>query len=438
MNRSRVLGVSCSLGLVLGCFGLLFFTGCPAREAPQQQTAPSRPRVAVKLKVAVAGDAQLQKTIDRLRGEWTEFSGGEIETFDCQIEILADATANADLVIFPSRHLGELCEAGALRPVRKNILESEALRFNDFLPLVRREEIVYGRKVMALPIGCPAPLRLATAGEAEDPSILFPAGDDTQLALAYLAWSAPHVVHRGRVAALFDLASMRPRLTEPSFERALERFAQAAQAEGDQPRSRLVWPQRSSELEESGQNLTVALLPGAEESFNALSGEWESLAGQSRTATLVGSSGMLVGVAAGTRNAAGAFRYAAWLVGPSNAKEISTASDRVANCRGSFARSADPWFGGIERDLSKQFAMIGAEALRSERFLMTPRLLGVDDYLQALDAAVRGRLDGSLDTPDALGQAAEAWDELTESHGRDAQLRAYRRSLGIEEYVASP
>lgn len=408
--------------------------GCdPAKKKTEESgngDEPALPRASVTLRVAVVSDDALARAIDRLAGEWGTLTDGQIETVPVAAETdLVAAAAEADLIVFPSRAIGELAESNAIRPIRGNVLKSETLRFEDFLPLVRDHEVVYGRQVLALPIGCPTPLLLVPA-DGEGGSFALP-DDDVQLALAYLAWAAPHAVHRSRVATLFDADDFSPRLAAPPFVRALESFVETA---GAGPGS-VVWPQRDRKLER-GVRFAVEQLPSADEAYNALADVWETSAEGDRHATLVASRGRLIAVTAATRNAATAFRYAGWLVSPENARELSGASDNVANCRGSFARAGDAWFGSADRELSRAFSAVTADALRTDRYLMAPRLPGSEEYLKALGARVRAALGGAPVTETLSGAAAD-WEAISVSRGRDQQGAAYARSLNAERLRAA-
>ena len=401
--------------------------GCPStqekKESAEKGDASALPRASVTLRVAVVSDESLGRAIDRLRGEWREQTDGEIETFDVAKDAdLAAAAKEADLIVFPSRAIGELCEAKAILPMRPSVLKWPDLRFEDFLPLVRDHEVVYAQQVMALPIGCPTPLLMVGS---EPKGIAMPA-DDVDLALAYLAWAAPYAEHRSRVSTLLDSDTFRPRLAEPPFVRALELLAAAA---GDGPAC-VTWPQRESP---PPTGTAPQALPGSQSVYNPISGEWEPLTAADQRATLVASSGRLIGVSGTSRNAATAFRFAAWLVSPENSRLVSTASDNVANCRGSFARSPDAWRAADDRDLGRQFAEVHAAALRLPRFLLAPRLPGAEEYLKVLGKRVREALAGRPPA-EALEQAADEWEAIHHSRGWDAQRAAYARSINASGF----
>lgn len=419
---------------------LLVTTGCPAPTAPTAPSTNSPKRVEVTLRIVLVNDASekgvdeaeedapLLRAIERLRGEWNERTGGGIEVTTVAGTDLKAVCDENDLVIFPSRWLGQLCETGQIRPMRRSTLASEALRLDDLLPLVRDVEIRYGNQVMALPFGCPTPLVLQPAGEGNS-RIAVPT-DDRRLALAYLAWAAPHVAHRSQLALLFDAETFAPRLATPPFIRALERFAEAVTVENTAT-GRIVWPERSKK--DNG-DWKITSPPGATESFNPIARIWEPLGTAPAKATLIASSGRLLAVTTASRNATTAFRYAAWLASAENARQISTAGNGVAICRGSFARSTDDWLGTGDREQAKQFAAATAKALRRTRWLIAPRLPGADDYLQTLGEQVRHHLQGEATTEKALSTATEAWKAISNEHGRKEQHRAYLRSINASDY----
>ena len=377
------------------------------------------------MRIAVVSDESLGGAINRLRGEWHEQTDGEIETIDVANDAdLVAAAKDADLVVFPSRAIGALSEAKAILPVRPSVLKSAELRFEDFLPLVRDNEVVYAQQVMALPIGCPTPLLLVATNAA--PANLALPEDDVQLALAYLAWAAPYAEHRSRVSTLFDSDTFKPRLVEPPFVRALESLVAAS---GDGPGA-ITWPERETpQVPETAPQL----VPGSQSVFNPISSDWEPLEAAAQRATLVASSGRLIAVSAESRNAATAFRFAAWLVGSENSRLVSTASDNVANCRGSLARSPDAWRATDDRELGRQFAEVQAAALRTPRFLLAPRLPGSEEYLEVLGKHVREALDGRPPAP-ALQQAADDWEAIHHARGWDEQKAAYARSINAASF----
>src|SRR3954447_18734866 len=132
----------------------LLITGCPRRQDAKAPALDKTPRASVALRVLVVNEPAVADAINRLRGEWTERSGGQLSATAGQWkEVAAAKNVDADVVIFPSRYLGELCTRGWLQPVRASVLDGDEFNGRDVFPLLRRELMRWGGEVMALPLG---------------------------------------------------------------------------------------------------------------------------------------------------------------------------------------------------------------------------------------------------------------------------------------------
>lgn len=408
-------------------------SGCPESKppaAPPQTTAPA----SVTLRIGVVNDEPLATAIGRLSGEWSERSGGDYELVAITTVSEVEAIESCDVVIFASGDLGELCEADRLRPVRSSVLESEEVAFSDFFPLVRDVEIVYGGVTMALPIGCPCPLvyRADNVPEMYFDRVDIGAADDVGIATTFLAVAAARAVHASQSATLWDSDSFKPRLAEPPFVDALASIVQLSGLSAES----VVLPNREAT---SGGSGVVKPMPTAEVIYNPLGGNWEK--GPDRPTTLLASSGRLVGVTSASRNAASAFRFVGWLVSPAVGRQLMTSSRAVTNCRGSLVPQPDDWFRGDTRSpLAGSFPAALSEALRTDRYLISPRLPARRRYLAALGQAIKpvfpfSRGDQPALSPEgALRAAAARWEAISEELGREAQHEAYLRSLNLRRY----
>ncbi len=356
--------------------GALLLTGCP-REAPPP-AANTEPRPSVTLRVVVVNEPELAKGINRLRGEWAERSGGELEVSARQWqEMAAGKTLDADLVVFPSRYLGELCLRDWLRPVRPNVLESEGLRADDFFPVVRHELIQWGGETMALPLG----VKLAGAGQHPD----------GPPAITLLAEAASAAIAKERLGVLFDSETMKPRIAEPPFVDALARLMDSSNAD---------------ELEPQTGNSSIPVL---------------------------GYSDRLMAVTASSRNAASAFRLLEWLADPETSTQLARAARGTMPVRRSLA-SSSAWYDASV--IASERAELGERltaALSQRECLLVPRIPGVDQYMAALDQAVEDARSAGVAPQAALEKAAQRWEHITDSLGRDDQRRAYLKHLGADE-----
>src|SRR4029079_13020558 len=87
----------------------------------------------------------------------------------------------------------------------------------DLFPLVRNEVIKWGRETYALPLGI-------------EPSAISPSIKSSP-AVALLAAAAPQAISNERLGVLFDVDTMKPRITEPAFVEALTQLAERAHAD---------------------------------------------------------------------------------------------------------------------------------------------------------------------------------------------------------------
>jgi hypothetical protein len=324
------------------------------------------------LRVLVVNEPQLTKAIERLRGEWAERNGGQLDALDATWPDLAKGDAmDADLIVFPSRYLGEMCTRGWLRPVRQSTLDSEAVDVVDIFPVVQRGLMKWGNQTMALPLG----VKLATEPNGNEPS-----------SMALLNVAAPAAVSNDRIGVLFHPDTMQPRITDAPFVDALTKLSQKVPSDDD-PSSRI---------------------------------------------PVLGFDDRLIAVSANSRNAATAFKLLAWLSSADISSQLASTGDHLMPSRRSLA-SSSKWYGS---DLSaaerKAMATNLTDLLSSQRELVIPRIPGIDDYMAALNDAVDSVLKGNASPQDALAKASASWEEITEGRGRDAQRQAYLKHLGIE------
>ena len=367
---------SCLRWLVV-CVAVLL-TGCPRGEQAKPQAAGDAPRASVALRVLVVNDPGVAEAINRLRGEWAERSGGELSAMSVAWKEVAGAEGiAADVIIFPSRYLGELSARGWLQAVRASVLDGDEFSGRDVFPLVRRELIRWGGEVMALPLG----IQVLVPGMA----------DAGHPGLEFLAVAAPSAVSNEREGVLFDPQTMKPRIADPVFVDALQRFA------------------KSKTATPAGKNSVEPLVP------------------------VLGFADRLIAVNSASRNGASAFKLAAWLASADVSTQLNAAGDQLLSVRRPSAttssRSNPAQPSGDGGDAVKTLEA----ALNAERCLMVPRIPAVDEYMAALDEAANAPPADKAAAEAALQKVAERWEQITNAHGREAQRRAYLKHLEITE-----
>jgi hypothetical protein len=332
------------------------------------------------LRVLVVNQPELAEAIDRLRGEWNERSGGQLTVSDDRLSWTGmDAPKNldADVILFPSRHLGELASRGWLRPVRPNVLASVELHTSDFFPVVREELIRWGGETMALPLG------LDPDGECMGPSgPLFP---------SLLKSLDSNAISAERLDVFFDSKTMRPRIAEKPFVDAL----------------------------------TEIVVPQSDRSRNQSVGR--------RELRVLGYSDQLIAVTRSSRNAATAFKLLEWLALPDTSLQINSATGGMLPVRRSMMSQAGWYRANWTADERAQAARTLEQVVSSGNYLMVPRIPGIDEYLEVLEEGMIAAMEGNDSPKAALEKVSQRWEAITDARGRDAQREAYLEHLGLDE-----
>jgi maltose-binding protein MalE len=339
------------VGLLAGCAG-----ESPAPpEKPPESSSPS-----VAMRVLVVNEPEPVEAIERLSGEWAARSGGTLTAAEVAWEDAAKSESlDADLIIFPTRYLGELSVRGRLRPVRQNVLESETLDAADILPLARRDLVTWGGRVMALPLG----VSLPTSG--------------------LIVEAAPAIGSQDRLGDLFDPDTMKPRITEPPFVAALARLKDSQPLCGDVP--------------------------------------------------VLGTGDRLVGVTSTSRNAATAFKLLEWLASSEISAQLAASAPGTLPVRRSQLQSPAWYDAKLDAQERSELAQRIEHSFNSDKYVMIPRIPGVDRYMTSLDDAQRAVTERGVEPAAALAEAAAQWEAITDELGRDSQREAYAKHLGITE-----
>jgi multiple sugar transport system substrate-binding protein len=260
-----------------------------------------------------------------------------------------------------------------------------------------------------------------------------------------------------RHEALFDPGSMKPRITEPPFVRALSELVEedgndANKAPADfaagleqvrrgEAAAAFGWPGLLREAKPASPTAAatavVAPLPVSEQVYTASSSRWEPQIFR-QAAILLGVEGRLVAVTTSSRNAVSAFQFAQWITSGDSAIQLSSRSHGALWFRSSQASAYTRWLKGeVKSAAQSPLAELVATALSTESPVLIPRMPGIDDYLNALGIAIHGAKSGEAGAQAALNSAAAAWDALTDRLGRQQQAAAYRRHLGIDSVSES-
>lgn len=453
--------------------------GCPATHdaatpEPKSVANDAMSRATGPLRVTVLDDTPLAAILTR---EWNARSEQQIEIIESSVdEMLKQLESgldrlDTDVIIYPSAMLGELAERKLLRTMPSELTDEPDFAFTEIFGLVRRRETQWNSLPYAVPLGSP-PLVLLRRTDlvpdaptswkeltAEVERLRASTPKDTSTPLAQplgqgwgakmlLARSAAYMFDRSRVSSVFDYSTMKPRIGEPPFVRALEELvadnleAPVDLAPGDVLKQffegrcamAITWPAAMlDERNRPGFPIAVSELPGTTDRFLFSTGTWESTSPDELIrVSLLGTDGRLGSVSRGAKNPTLGNIFLAWAAGREQSGKLSPRSQHTAPFRASHAANATAWVHPqMPAEVAVEYVDVVESALSRSEAYQYPRLPGQHLYMKQLDAAVHQVLAGDETATAALARVAAEWDQITDKLDRAKQESAYRKSLGI-------
>ena len=128
--------------------------------------------------------------------------------------------------------------------------------------------------------------------------------------------------------------------------------------------------------------------------------------------------------------------YVAWYSSPENSiKDVTSGGTGINPYRLSHFKNVDAWTAGgtftkeeAQNYLDVQLASIDPA---KNNVALDMRLPGYFQYTEVLEIELSKALAGEEQPQAALDNIATEWNRLTDELGRDAQLAAYRSSMGL-------
>ncbi|MBN2580845.1 MAG: extracellular solute-binding protein [Pirellulales bacterium] len=442
----------------------------------------------VKLQLLVVDDPALAKAIERMRGQWQAETGSEytVRQSDGMWTGETDGLA-ADAAIIPSALLAPMAEKNHLAPLPTDFENNPA--WGEIFDLLKLHEADWGGKVYAVPFGSPVLFlyyradllekidatppetwkeyqELARRLAADNPpgteswsGVLEPLAPGWS-GLVLLARAASYAKHHDNYSTLFNIQTMEPLIAGPPFIQALEEMVATDQSAAqlmlrlDPAGVRqafwqgkcgmaMTWPSATAEIlhfaEENkkslpGEDLGIAELPGSTRVYSLADRAWvDRKEGESTRVPLLAVAGRVGVVSAQSTHPEAAFRLLQRLSDAKISGEICPASPATTLFRNSHQQNPQSW--GEEPIPAKtmvDYAAMLSTAMRRTEWLAF-RLPGREEYLSALDEAVRSAVLDKASPEAALKKTAAQWRKITEKRGKEAQLKAYLHSLGLEE-----
>jgi len=457
--------------------------GCPGGNSPGPANGPpAAPKSPLTL--LIVDDPALGEVVIR---EWRASTEQ-----DLKVQNLTAAEAEkagrlpGDAIVFPAGLIGQLAEPGLIQPLSNEALEDPDFDHRDMFAPIRMQEIRWGNRTFAVPLGSPRLLVAYRADIFEKLQLQPPAdwpqyqqlverladravlGDlappaeqpwraaseplaDGWAGQLLLARAAAYALHRDQVSPLFQFDTMEPLIAEPPYVRALDELVAAAKTgqfggERWSPTQALdellagrtalaiAWPAPAATLPKSTASafkIGWAILPGSPVAYNLALQNWEPRTVDEATrAAVLAPSGRLGAVSSNSAEPQRAESLLVWLASREASGLVSPSSSSTTLFRNSQVASPGRWTGALPAESALEYASALSATMELPRAFPGLRLPGRSEYLAALDQAVQAAASGHKPPGAALGETAAKWREITNRLGVEKQKKALAHSLG--------
>jgi ABC-type glycerol-3-phosphate transport system substrate-binding protein len=384
----------------------------------------------------------------------------------------------ADLVIYPTLHIGELMSRKKLREL-DNAQFADASSWRGLLAFDRERFCVWKGKVIGISLGQTIPVMLirndfldktglpvpqtwqdfsalcAAAGKLEPgdgiPSAIDIPLDGRWASNMLFCRAAAAIVVPGRYSTVFDVRTMQPLVDTEPFRQALAGWANdLAPSTGRQTQTPsqilrrfvngelavAVTTIHAKMLDESTRpafEFTIAPTPGSDQVFDPATRTWTKHQDlKPRSVPFVGCEGLMAGITASTHRNRISMDFLSWLLDKQICAIVSTESPSLAPSHKAHIAAPDKWLGdSFAAENVSQYSRTMQEWEERRACMTTLRIRGADQYLDIADLAVRDAILNGKDAGEVLMDCAAKWGKLTEELGKDDQRRQYSASEGV-------
>ena len=264
--------------------------------------------------------------------------------------------------------------------------------------------------------------------------------------------------HPDDKAWLFDADTMKPRVNNPAWVRAIQDVVDALPSEpADQLNadpgttgfqqflagtgSMLSWwgdigsNAKTSDSSVVGDKSAFSILPGSDDVYNAKTGKWETLASGPNFSPNMAYLGWGVYVMARV-DADAAKQKAAWSAAAHlGGKDLSlwcAAYPSGFQCYRNSQHNIDEWVGaGYDKAFITNYLASQFDSYNHPNAAIEPRIPGIFQYYSAAEDILSQIYAGKMKVQEGADAIAAAWEKLTDKIGRDKQVALYKASLGM-------
>jgi multiple sugar transport system substrate-binding protein len=264
--------------------------------------------------------------------------------------------------------------------------------------------------------------------------------------------------HPDDKAWLFDADTMKPRVNNPAWVRAIQDvvdslpFEPADQLNADPGTTGFQqflagtgtmlswWGDIGSNVNTNDSSVIQGktafdILPGSDDVYNAKTGKWDKLASGPNYSPNLAYLGwgiyVMARVDADAKKQKAAWSLAAHLGG----KDISlwmAAYPSGFQCYRNSQHNVDEWVGaGYDKAFISNYLDSQFNSYNHPNGAIEPRIPGIFQYYSAAEDILAQIYAGKVKVQEGADQIAAAWEKLTDQLGRDSQIKLYKASLGV-------
>ncbi|MEA3289663.1 MAG: extracellular solute-binding protein [Campylobacterota bacterium] len=268
--------------------------------------------------------------------------------------------------------------------------------------------------------------------------------------LQFFATAAAYAKHPDDKAYFFDPDTLKPRLTTPAFEKALEDYIELANYApngaisfaGHDVRNNFVTSNVAMAIDwadlgiYASQNkistlnndqVGYAQIPGSNSVYNSISKQWENR--YNEVSSISGNWSIFINK--DSKHKKLAFEFASHMGSKElTGKLVAISGNAVNPSRFSHFKDAKGWIkSGFTEDSARRYLDEITKSLTNKNVVYDITLPGAGQYYQVLDEAVYEALKGDITAKEALKKASEKWEVITDKIGREKQIKYYKASL---------
>jgi multiple sugar transport system substrate-binding protein len=177
-------------------------------------------------------------------------------------------------------------------------------------------------------------------------------------------------------------------------------------------------------------NVGSALTPGSTEIWNARDGQWDTYP-EVVYSPFMAFGGWQAAVPASSANIEAAWNYIEWATNPENSGVATVTGGSGVNPYRLSHFDLDRWLTKMTEAEAVSYLTAQEASLQAKNVALDMRIPGYFSYTEVLEIELSKALAGEVSPKEALDAIAEQWEALTDEFGRDAQLAAYRSSMGL-------